>query len=164
MDAPQVHLMLNHLPVLGVLFSALVLGIGLITRNTAITRLAIATLVASALAAIPVFLSGEPAEEAIEHSAGVSEQVIEAHEDAARIAIIAVELLGLAALLGWLRYRRSDLNRGFAPVLLLATLVLSGWMAWTAHLGGQIRHPELRSGSLANTAADQTEGSEEEDD
>jgi len=105
--------MLNHLPVLGVLFSALVLLVGLVFRSQAITRLAIAVLIVSALAGVPVFLSGEPAEEALEHTAGVSERVIEAHEDAARIAMIALDVLGLAALFGWLRYRRSDVGRGF---------------------------------------------------
>ncbi|HET9326073.1 MAG TPA: hypothetical protein VFQ05_04805 [Candidatus Eisenbacteria bacterium] len=164
MGAPQVHLMLNHLPVLGVLFSALVLGIGLLTRNTAISRLAIATLLAAALAGIPVFLSGEPAEEAIEHSAGVSERVIEVHENAARVAIIALEILGLAALAGLALYRRSDVSRGFASILLVATLALSGWMAWTAHLGGQIRHEELRGGTVASQQAPDAEAGEEQED
>jgi len=143
MTAPQVHLALNHLPVMGVLFSALVLVIGRVLRHEVISRLAIAVLVASAMAAVPVFLSGEPAEEAIEHAVGVSEPVIEAHENAARIALIAVEILGLVGLWGWFRYRRSELGRGFTTMLLVATLALSGWFAWTAHLGGQIRHPEL---------------------
>jgi len=158
MDAPQLHLMLNHLPVLGVLFSALVLLVGLVFRSQAITRLAIAVLIVSALAGVPVFLSGEPAEEALEHTAGVSERVIEAHEDAARIAMIALDVLGLAALFGWLRYRRSDVGRGFATTLMIATFALSGLMAWTAHLGGQIRHPELSGAQTAQAPA------EEEDD
>src|SRR5262249_5514891 len=122
MNAPQVHLMLNHLPVMGVLFSALVLAIGRVLRNEAISRLAIAVLAASALAAVPVLLSGEPAEKSIEHTAGVSERVIEAHEDAARVAIVALEILGAVGLVGWFRHRRSTMSRRFTTLLLAGVL------------------------------------------
>src|SRR5262249_1214494 len=122
--------------------------------NEAISRLAIAVLAASALATVPVFLSGEPAEKSIEHTAGVSERVIEAHEDAARVAIVALEILGAVGLGGGFRHRRSTLSRRFTARLLAGLLGLSGWMAWTAHLGGQIRHPELSRQSASAPVAE----------
>ena len=151
MNAPQVHLMLNHVPVIGVLFAALALGVGLVWRNVAILRLGLAILVLVALAAVPVYFSGEPTEEHVEHLAGVSESTIEAHEDMAKAAMISMAVLGLAALVALLRYRRQSVPPRLAGLLLVAVLALSGALAWTAHLGGRIRHPEL-SGAATNAS------------
>ena len=149
MNAPQLHLMLNHLPVVGALFVAAVLAVGLVTRSAAILRLGHAMLLAIAIAMVPVYLSGEPAEESIEHAAGVSERAIEAHESAARVSMIGLEALGLAALAGLVWSRRLAPSRRFTALLLACAIGLSGVLAWTAHLGGQIRHPEIRAGVVA---------------
>ena len=117
--------MLNHLPVIGVLFVALVLAVGLLWRNGGILRLGLAMLVLVALAAIPVFLSGEPAEESIEDVTGVSHASIESHEDAAKPAMIGLELLGLVALVALLRERGRGVPPRFAALLLIAVIALS---------------------------------------
>lgn len=167
MSAPQIHLMLNHLPVIGMLFVVVALTVGMVFRAQAILRLSLALLPVLALVAVPVFLSGEPAEEAIEHAAGVSERVIEPHEAAARAALIGIAVLGVVGLVGLLRWRRSRLSMRFAGTLLVASVALSGWLAWTAHLGGQIRHPELRPGVQATSnqaeQANEQESEREED-
>jgi len=162
-NAPQVHLMLNHLPVIGVLFVALVLAVGLLWRNGGILRLGLAMLVLVALAAIPVFLSGEPAEESIEDVTGVSHASIESHEDAAKPAMIGLELLGLVALVALLRERGRGVPPRFAALLLIAVIALSSGLAWTAHLGGQIRHPELRVGAVSAVEASPVEDEEDRD-
>lgn len=166
MNAPQVHLMMNHIPLIGVMFAALALAAGLLWRSGAILRLGLATLVLVALAGIPVFLSGEPAEETIEDAAGVSHATIESHEDSARPAMIGLELLGLVALAALFRSRGRTVAPRFAALLLVAVIALGGGLAWTAHLGGQIRHPELRGGATsADTGAADAgaTGVEEED-
>ncbi len=144
MNAAQIHLMLNHLPVIGALFATVILAAGLLWRNALLQRLALGTLVVAALAAVPVYVSGEPAEEIIEHAAGVEKSVVKTHEEMAQVAMIAVEVIGLLALAALVLYRRRAVSRGFATALLIAMFALSGTLAWTAHLGGQIRHPELR--------------------
>ena len=154
MNAAQIHLMLNHLPVIGALFATVILAAGLLWRNALLQRLALGTLVVVALAAIPVYLSGEPAEEIIEHAAGVEKSVVKTHEDMAQVALIAVEVIGLVALVALVLYRRRAMATSFAAVLLIAMFALSGTLAWTAHLGGQIRHPELR-GAVTAVEAEQ---------
>lgn len=160
MNAAQLHLMLNHVPVVGTVFVMVALGAGLWLRKPDLVRFALALLVGVALAAVPVFFSGEPAEERVEHLAGVSERAIAAHEDAARTAAAALGALGLVALGGLVFARRRDVPRRFAAVLLVLTLALGGAMAWTAHLGGAIRHPEIRGG---DTTAMQSAGEEDDD-
>jgi hypothetical protein len=144
MSAPQIHLLLNHVPVIGIWFAAAILLIGLVTRNATTARLGVSVLVVLALLGIPVYLSGEPAEHVIEHAPGVTEHLIHDHEDVAKLAFIGLDVLGLLALFSLLRHRGPEPRRGFLSLLLLLTVALGGVFALTAHRGGLIRHPELR--------------------
>jgi len=145
MNWPHVHLMLNHLPVLGTVFGLALLGWGLIRRNEMLQRIALVTFVLTALSAIPVFLTGEPAEDMVERLAGTAAQAIEAHEEAAVVALIAIEALGAFALVALLLFRRRVIPRPLVAAALVFALATSGWMAQTANLGGRIRHAELRA-------------------
>ena len=46
------------------------------------------------------------------------------------------------------------LSRGLAVLSLLVALAASGTLAWVANLGGQIGHPEIRSGAIAPADAE----------
>ncbi|MPZ20825.1 MAG: hypothetical protein GEV06_23395 [Luteitalea sp.] len=102
-----------------------------------------------ALLAVPVYLSGEPAEEAIEHLAGVSEALIEQHETWAAGALVGVEGLGVLGLIGLFLLRRNPvLPTRFLGTTAIVLIITTAVLAWTANLGGQIRHTEIRpSGS-----------------
>lgn len=155
MNAAELHLMLNHLPVLGSVFGVGLLIAGRMMRNNdTVTRTGLVTLVLAALGGGVVFLTGEPAEHFVEHLSGIGEEQVEAHEAAAVWAAIALGVAGLVALIGLIRYRRSPLPGGLAVITMIAALIAAGWMAWVAHLGGQIRHPELRPDFVAPAAAE----------
>lgn len=147
MNWAHVHLLLNHVPVLGTIFGLALLGYALAWRNDGLTRVALGVFVVVALLALPAYLSGEPAEEVMERAAAVSKPAIEAHEKAALAALIGVELLGLIAL-GGLYVSRGGraLSAKVARAALVVSLVTAGLMARTANLGGQIRHAEIRAG------------------
>lgn len=151
MDAPQLHLMLNHIPVIGTLIVVIALGAAKVFRSAALQRFGLAILLGAALVGVPVFLSGEPTEERIEEMAGVSETSIEAHESAAKAATLALVILGVLAL-GGLVSERSRASRLYSGAMLVCTLALSLGMAWTAHLGGRIHHPEIRGEPTAEAA------------
>ena len=143
MNWAHLHLMLNHLPVLGTIFGLLLLTWAVVRRDETLQRAALATFVLTALAAIPVFLTGEPAEEIVEDLAGTAKTAIESHEEAAVIALIAIEALGAMALAVLLFFRRRVVPRALAGAALVFALATAGWMAQTANLGGRIRHAEL---------------------
>jgi len=145
MNWAHVHLMLNHLPVLGTIFGLLLLGWAVLRRNEALQRVALGTFVLTALAAVLVYLTGEPAEELVEDLAGTAKQAIEAHEEAALVALIAVEALGAMALAALVLFRKRGIPRPLAGGALVLALATAGWMAQTANLGGRIRHAELRA-------------------
>jgi uncharacterized membrane protein len=150
MNPAHVHLLVNHIPVLGVVLGLVVLAGAVLRSHALLTRCALAVFVVAALAAIPTYLSGEPAEEIVERAAGEIETWVEPHEEAASVALALVEALGVLALIG-LRLSRNGraLPRALMGVTLVAAVLATGSLAWTANLGGQIRHTEIRSGPAA---------------
>lgn len=146
----HLHLILNHLPIIVTALGLLLLAVGIIRHREGPIRTALAFFVGGALAALPVYLTGEPAEETVEGLPGVTSAIVGRHEDAALIAAIVVGLLGAFALWALWRYRATAvLPRWVITVALLGSLVGSGLMAWTGLLGGQIRHTEVRASAGA---------------
>ena len=147
MNGAQIHLWLNHTPIFGVLIGLLILLFAVYKKSEELKRAGLGLFLATALIAIPTYLTGEPAEEVVETLPGVEASFIEAHEEWALAALIAVEVLGLAALAGLLFSRKPGRYSTMAirGCVILAILAF-GIVAWTAHLGGQIRHPETRAG------------------
>jgi uncharacterized membrane protein len=148
MNWAHVHLLLNHVPVLGTIFGLALLIWGVWRRNHTLQRAALTVFVVGALVAIPVYLTGEPSEDAVENLAGTAENAIEIHEDAATLALVAVEVLGLIGLLG-LFVHRPGFARLVMPGALALAVITAGLMARTANLGGKIRHAELRGAAAA---------------
>jgi len=144
MNWPHVHLLLNHVPVLGTIFGLALLAWGLVRRNSTLERAALVTFVLIALAAIPAYFTGGAAEESVGHIAGMSDSAIEAHEEVALLALIGIELLGAVAL-GTLLLARSRFAILLTRSVLALALTTTALMTWTANLGGRIRHSELQA-------------------
>lgn len=165
MNAVQIHLMMNHMPVVAPVMAGLLLLIGFASRSQALLRAGLATLIAAALFAIPVFLTGEPVEEIAEKLPGIAKQQIETHEDSAQASLIFLSVLGAGSLLALVAYRKRALPTGVGATALVLCVIAAGQVAWTAHLGGQIRHTELNGGrSAAVGAHDAGEAGEQDDD
>jgi len=60
--------------------------------------------------------------------------------------MISIIVAGLAALAALFSFRWQVANRIFKIAVLLLAIVSGGLMAQTAHMGGQIRHTEIRNG------------------
>ena len=163
MDSTHLHLILNHFPIIGTLLGAGVMAYGIFSRSESTKNAALWMWFFMALAAIPVFLTGEPAEESVEGIAGVSENLIEQHEEAAEIALWAMEALGLFSLiLAIIRLRKADTAKAGVYLAFALSLVTFALMARTGYLGGQIRHSEIRSGIAASNPNNENEGGGEQ--
>jgi uncharacterized membrane protein len=146
MNGAHLHLLINHVPVLGTGFALALLAFSVWKRSEDIRKAALASFVIVALAAVATYLTGEPAEHVVRGLPGVAGTLIERHDDAAGIALGGAIVLGLLALVGliWFRAGRPVKN-WFSALALVAAVIVTGCMAWTAYLGGQIRHSEIRS-------------------
>ncbi len=146
MSATHVHLMTNHLPVLGTMLGFLLLVAGLMRRSEELKRAGLVFFLGGALSALLVYLTGQPAEKAVHGLPGVDDRLVERHKEIAQLALSAVLVLGgLSGSAFWLFRQAPVLPRGFVLGVLAAALLVAGLMAWTAHLGGQVRHTEIRA-------------------
>ncbi len=147
-NSAQIHLALNHLPVEGTLFGLLVLLFGLATKKDAVRRTGLGILVLSALVAIPALRSGEPAEDMVKQLPGFTRELIHEHEEAAEVAFVVTLIAGIAAAgtLALRKFKKEALEIKASIAVALVSLVAFGLMARASHLGGLVRHSELREG------------------
>jgi len=155
-SAAHLHLVLNHIPVLGtLLFAPLVLLWGLLRQSRDVTQIALLLTVLLAATAIPIYLTGEPAEKQVEHQPWFDKQRVEAHEERAEAGLIAVLVTGAAALAGlWLSRGGRPQRRGISTLVLVGLIVSAVLFALAALDGGQIRHDEIRPTAIAPRAMD----------
>jgi len=67
--------------------------------------------------------------------------------------MVALGVFGVAALATLVANRATRAPRWLGPVALALSLVPAALMGWTANLGGQIRHSEIRSTAAAQSAS-----------
>src|SRR5690242_10284681 len=152
MNIVHLHLLLNHFPVIGAIIGALLLAVALLRRSSELAKISLAFLAVIGAASVVVFLTGEPAQEALEKLPGFSERLVDRHEDVALVATFVTGVIGALALGAMILYRRRAVPRWLTLLVLVCAVGSSAVMGYTAYLGGQIRHTELRSssGSLGN--------------
>ncbi len=167
MNASQIHLALTHLPVVLSIAGSIMLIISLIRKNPIAINVALYVLVAAGIFSMPVFFTGEGAEEMVEDLPGVSQSLIEKHEEIAKYGFAFIIAAGLSALVALLKLRLFA-TRSMRTLTLVLSLISAGAMSQTAHLGGQIRHSEIRTGYLPSSTGSETAPStnekEKEDD
>jgi hypothetical protein len=177
MNLAYLHIVINHLPIMGVPIGVGLLALGAYARNEAIKRAALLVFVAIGIATLAVYLAGRGGEDFVEHLAGVSEDAIERHEHMAGIALFATEALALLSLVVFARFGGpAMLSRGPEAVtarsvpgwavatVLVAGLVTSGVLGYTGKLGGQIRHTEFVPGGEAAAMYEDEHEVESDDD
>jgi hypothetical protein len=142
----HIHLMLNHIPVLGPYFLAILLLFGLIHKSNDILRAGLILTCLFALATGGVFLTGEPAEEQVEDLTWFDEDRVHEHEERAEAGLIATVITGILACFVLWRSHGGTVRPGLAALVLAAILLCAGLFAWTALAGGEIRHEEIRPG------------------
>lgn len=146
MNDAHFHLVINHLPIVGVLIGFLVLLVGIFSKKPQVKLTALGILVFSALTSIAAFYTGEGAEEVVENISGINESLIHTHEESAELFFTSMLVLGAVSLLTiFLEVKRHKFSRyGFILALVLSALsIVLAQSVGTS--GGEIRHTEIRS-------------------
>jgi uncharacterized membrane protein len=147
MNLVHLHLLLNHFPTIGMIVGLGVFVTAIAVKSDDLKRASLAIFFFIALLSIIVFATGTGAQLALAQGPEVSKTLIERHETAAFIALWFMELTGALGWLGLWQYRRlSRVPQGTVAAVLLAGLVTLGLMTRAANIGGEIRHPEIRTG------------------
>lgn len=164
MNPTYIHLLITHFAVYGALFGFLVLIGGIWKKDKGVLTAAYTLFILSAIGATIAYYTGEPAEETVEKIQGISEAVIEEHEDSAMFAFITMLVLGASSVAGIYINVKNTYYKSLAGFILFVSLVSFAMAARTGYLGGKIRHTEVHGGTVAQPAADShVEGEHEED-
>ncbi len=148
MNAAHWHLILNHVPVIGTAFGIPFLIVGLIRHNNTMVRSSFWIFIFVGLFSFPVYFTGEPTAEIVSQIPGVSQTVIEEHEEAAETAFVGAIVLGLLAAVGLAAHRmRKQVGRVTVALVLICSIIVFVLMAGAANQGGEIRHQEIKKQS-----------------
>ena len=140
----HLHLLLNHIPTIGTVIGLGLFSVSLVGQNDSVKKASLVTLLIVAAAALPVYMTGNAANEIVEDR--VSKELVAKHQDAAALALGFMAVTGIFAWLGLWQYRRDSRPAGWTMLaVLLVSLVTLGFMTRAATLGGEIRHEEIRS-------------------
>ncbi|MFA5297676.1 MAG: hypothetical protein WC389_05645 [Lutibacter sp.] len=146
MNGAHFHLVVNHFPLVGVLIGLGVLITGFILKNSGVKITALGIFIFSALVSFAAFYSGEGAEEIVEEIPGISETLINNHEESAELFFTVILILGAISLITlFLEVRKLKFAK-FGFILVMVLSLISGVLAkYVGTSGGEIRHSEIRS-------------------
>jgi hypothetical protein len=163
MNQAHLHMVVNHFPIIGIIIGMIVLGVGIATKSALSKRIGGLILIGSSLFTFPSFETGEGAEEIVENLAGVSENLIEKHEELAEQFmgfVWAIILIGVLSLLSEWKMKK------FTNWLYISLFVISIFATYFAKQvgtsGGEIRHTEIRNKNASAQQETQIKNKEKE--
>jgi hypothetical protein len=154
MNLAHLHLLLNHVPTVGSVVALGLLLLALARRNEHLTHVGLEVLFVIAVLTLPVYMSGVAAHREMRELPDLSDNAIRVHQDAALAGFAVTEFAGFVAWIAlWQTRRRGRPARGLVAAVMLLSIVALAIMARAANLGGDIRHPEIRTDLAAGATA-----------
>ena len=142
----HLHVLINHIPIIGVPIIALFLLWGLARRDEPVVRAALIGTVLIAICTYITVLTGDGAKDDVLTRSWVNKELVEAHEAAGDWANYAGIVIGVAAL-GTLFLARKGrpVPRAAAFGVFCLMLVATAILARASWEGGKIRHDEFKT-------------------
>lgn len=107
MDLAYLHIVTNHIPIVGIPFALLILLLGIWRKSNELKAVAFAAFAILGIITLGVFLLGQGGEDFVEELAGVSHDSIEEHEKMGLISLISVGITAVLSIVGLTFYRGS---------------------------------------------------------
>ena len=146
MNAAHFHLLVNHLPLAGLLFGLLLLVGATLFNSKPVTNTAYLILILAAVLVFPAYFSGEGAEHTLmDKVQGIEKSLIHEHEEAALFSFILTLIVGaLAGVTLFINSGKKKENKFLVYLVMIVGLFALASIAQVAKLGGEIRHTEIR--------------------
>jgi hypothetical protein len=145
---PHLHLLVNHVPILGAVFALLLVLWAMRRGSRELTRLSLWVALAAGLSAWPAYFTGDEAHEQVEDYPGFDHDTTHEHEEAAELALVVMLVTAGASAVALFLGRGGRTEPGWARGAVLLGLVAStATVVRAAWEGGEIRHEEAH-GSL----------------
>ena len=140
MNAAQVHLLSNHLPLTIPFIGLIVILISIFVKSDIVRRTGYFILLLGGLFTIPTFFSGEGAEEIVEHL-GKSHDLIHEHEESAETFAYLNYLLALLAVGAlWMNWKKIEFEKYLFPVVIGLGILVCVFALSAGESGGEISH------------------------
>src|SRR5262245_50927126 len=153
-DLAHVHLLLNHVPTVGMVLALGLLLMSFVRRNEHLKKISFEVFFLIALAIVPIYQSGVAAAEALKAQSDVSAAAITEHQDAALWGFILMAITGFMSWLGLWQFRRLGRpTRAMTGTVLVLAVLTTAVMARVANIGGDIHHPEILGGQYSSSEA-----------
>ncbi|HEY3133481.1 MAG TPA: hypothetical protein VGJ47_02525 [Gemmatimonadaceae bacterium] len=140
---PYAHLLINHFPVVLSISALAVTVLALLLGRRGLWLTAMGALTTAGLFIYPVHFTGDQADQALNDPWYIHPGVIEAHDNAATIAMWVILVAGAFAAYSWWRSlkRPAELIPGWMRAgVVVGSLAAVGTVTYTAYLGGKIIH------------------------
>ena len=146
MNNAHYHLIVNHLPIVGLIIGTLVFVAGLLIKKSEVKLTGLGIYIFAAIASILAFYTGEGAEEIVENNLGISETLLHNHEEFAETFFTLTLILGAIAIIGFIALLIESRHFRYLQILILLLALTDGVLAYNVGVsGGEIRHSEIRS-------------------
>ena len=153
-NLPHLHLLLNHIPTVGAVVALGLLLVAFVRRDEPLKLVGLEVLFAIALLTLPAYMTGAAAFQKLRNQPGVSDAAIRLHQDVALYGFTWMEFAGFIGWVAlWQARRRGRAAAGMVAAATALTFVALVVMAQAANLGGDIRHPEIRTAVSSDAAA-----------
>jgi hypothetical protein len=141
----EVHLSLNHVPIVGLALDLVFFVSGLTRSATAAVLAGLRVFVAMGIVVLPVVGSGLMSTTALANAMWLDATAVSRHQLAGIMTLVVlVTLAALSSAMLWVSRKTSTMPRWGRTTILVLALVGFGSCLWTAYVGGRLRHSELR--------------------
>ena len=147
MNTAHLHLILTHVPIVGLGFVILLHFIALVKKNIELQNIIYWLYAILGVFAILCVLTGDGAGEIVKTYPGVSNDQIESHETFGYIVFYGILAINAIVLFAWWFARDKPVLLRKFNIVILIVAILVGVMSVQAGLtGGKIRHTEIEQG------------------
>jgi hypothetical protein len=151
MNAAYWHIATNHIPVVGMPFIFVLLLGGVLRKSVDLVKAAYIASIVVALITVFAWKTGGPAAQVLKGYPEILRADIHEHAEAADFGLWSAVIVGALAAAGLWLGRGGRRSPSWPYVMLVVSLWSSAVLTRVAHLGGLVRHSEIRG--APNTAA-----------
>lgn len=148
MNDAHFHMVVNHFPIIGIIFGLGILIAGIVLKNKSIQNTAYVLFIICMIFGKISMFSGEKAEDIVEEL-GISHDLIHEHEELAENFMKVAYGMGLFAIISLIaNVKNHPKAKLFAFLTLILAIVAAIMSKEVGTSGGEIRHTEIRENPI----------------
>jgi uncharacterized membrane protein len=146
MNVAHLHMVVNHIPIMGTIFGLGILITALVKNNTTATNIAYVLFITATIFAAISSSTGEVAEDLVKDIPSVEKKIIDQHAHFAALLTFTLYVLGVISAVGiFFNFRKKSRTKTIAFLAILLGIMGVFFIFQAGKSGGDIRHTEFRT-------------------